>query len=52
MIPVNGFGADEMMFQIGVDGARGVRRLRFLSMVQARHSSSPTVKNEISPSSS
>ena len=53
LVPVNGLGADEMMLQVGVNGARGLLPRGYLSgTVQARHSSSPTVKNEIRPSSS
>ena len=52
LVPADGFGANEMMFEIGVDGAGGfLRRAIRAGLVQARHSSSPTVKNEIRPSS-
>ena len=41
LVPANGFGADEMFFEVGVDCAGGVDGACVTGMVQARHSSSP-----------
>ena len=51
LVPADGFGADEVLFQIGVDRAGGFDGAVLTGIVQARHSSSPAVKNEIRPSS-
>ena len=50
LIPADGFSANEMLLQIGwMAPAASTARVR-TGMVQARHSSSPAVKNEIRPS--
>ena len=48
-LPVDHFGADELLLEVAVDRARRFHAVLFIGMVQARTSVSPAVRNSSDP---